>query len=253
MTSVGWRLTAVLAATALAATGCHDAARSDEARRDVGGPSGVTGSASARTRVWPSGVPDREACHTHDDCTVMVWDGPMPPDPCCDQRVGYLPAARAYLQFFETYRKASCAGVACPTPPLPGAEPACCASIGRCVAQRCVSACDDPTAHVAALSVLDPACHQPLPDDRAPCDADATPTAYAGRASSAAYAQLTTCCSALRRVGPLLQYGAPYELTDAADVCDEQAARLANGCAPTRLAELKQQLRKLRVPGCKLR
>jgi len=38
-----------------------------------------------------------------------------------------------------------------------------------------------------------------------------------------------------------------------ADVCDELAARLANGCAPTRLAELKKQLRPLRVPGCTLR
>jgi len=112
---------------------------------------------------FPSDAPPRDACRTHDDCTVMVWDGPQPPDPCCDARVGYLPVSRGYLEFMAAYRKEHCALVSCPPSPLPGAEPNCCAGHARCVDNHCVSACDDPRAQLPAVSVLDPACRDPLP------------------------------------------------------------------------------------------
>jgi len=94
---------------------------------------------------WPADAPDRNAaCTKHEDCTVLVVDGILPPDPCCDQRVGFLPVTRKYAEFTAGLH-AQCAGVKCEPLPLPGPEPACCASIGRCVNKRCIVGCDDPT------------------------------------------------------------------------------------------------------------
>jgi hypothetical protein len=113
-------------------------------------------------RVWPANAPPATAgCARHEDCTVAVWDGPFPPDPCCDARVGYAPVRVAYLDWMKDYRARACGGVACPTPPFPGAEPACCAGHARCVNNACISACDDPTAQLPSVSVLDPACTVP--------------------------------------------------------------------------------------------
>jgi hypothetical protein len=222
--------------------------------RDPQRPEQLAGSGSAATpvRAWPSNAPPRDACRTHGDCAVMVWDGPVGNDPCCDARVGYMPVARAYLEFMATYRKANCGGVTCPTPPLPGAEPACCANIGRCVAKHCVSACDDPLAHAPAISVLDPGCNHELPSADEPCNESATPKGYEGGTASAAYTKLTKCCGSLRANAPLLQYGTPSELGEAADLCEGAAARIANECAPTKLGELKHLLRGKGVPDCAL-
>jgi hypothetical protein len=76
---------------------------------------------------------------------MIVWDGPQPPDPCCDARVGYLPVSRKYLEFFDAYRAQHCKGVSCPEAPFPGAEPSRCAREARCVNGKCVRACDDPS------------------------------------------------------------------------------------------------------------
>jgi hypothetical protein len=113
---------------------------------------------------WPASAPAIDKCTTHEDCVVITWDAPWPPDPCCDARLGYAPMSRAYVEFMATFRTANCTGVKCPTPPLPGAEPACCASIGRCVKGTCTSACDDPTATgIPDVSVIDPNCRLPAP------------------------------------------------------------------------------------------
>lgn len=76
---------------------------------------------------------------------MIVWDGPSPPDPCCDARVGYLPVNRSYLEWSERYRKAHCGGVTCEGAPFPGAEPIACARKARCVGGKCVDACKDPS------------------------------------------------------------------------------------------------------------
>lgn len=116
------------------------------------------------TRPWPSSAPSVDACESHDDCTVAVWDGPFGSDVCCDSRSGYMPVAKAYLAFMKAYRTAHCTGVTCPTPPFPGAEPACCAGSARCVAHKCISGCDDPTATYPTVSVISPECRDPRPE-----------------------------------------------------------------------------------------
>lgn len=134
--------------------GAAESSSSDAGRRPSGARSGSAGARPA----WPADAPPASACEKDDDCTVVVWDGPQPPDPCCDARVGYLPVARAHLRFIEAYRKTACVGVSCPPSPFPGAEPACCASISRCVDRKCVSACTLAGEPVPKVSVLDPAC-----------------------------------------------------------------------------------------------
>lgn len=218
------------------------------------GASGVPSAKPASvTPPYPSSAPPVDACRTHTDCEIVVWDGPSPPNPCCDARVGYRAMSRAYLEFMAAFRKERCAGVKCPTPPLPGAEPGCCAKIPRCVAKRCVTACEDPTAHVPQVSVLSPECHEGPPSREEPCDADAGPAAKGYTAGSAAVSELAKCCASLRHVAPMLQFGTPSELNDAAALCEGIAARVANGCTPARLGELKKQLRGRKIPDCNLR
>jgi hypothetical protein len=118
--------------------------------------------ASASTRAALSNAPPIDACETHDDCTVMVWDGPFGADPCCDTRSGYMPIARSYLQFMTAYRTAHCGGVKCPAAAFPGAEPACCAGSARCVAHKCISGCEDATARYPNVSVISPMCKMGL-------------------------------------------------------------------------------------------
>ena len=61
-----------------AAAGAHDAAPA----------------APAGGRTWPADAPSPGApCNTHDDCAVIHWDGPWPPDPCCDARLGFTPVS----------------------------------------------------------------------------------------------------------------------------------------------------------------
>lgn len=97
-------------------------------------------------RTWPKDAPARDdSCTQHDECAMIVWDGPSPPDPCCDVRLGYVPVRRSYLDWFDDYRKQHCAGATCPASPLPGAEPIECARVARCVRGKCVRACDDPS------------------------------------------------------------------------------------------------------------
>jgi hypothetical protein len=115
--------------------------------------------------AWPKDAPPSTTCSAHADCVMIVWDGPSPPDPCCDVRLGYAPMAKAYVDFITAYRAAHCTGApACPAAPLPGAEPACCAGIARCVAGTCKSACDDPTAtDIPKVSVIDSRCQMMAP------------------------------------------------------------------------------------------
>jgi hypothetical protein len=95
---------------------------------------------------WPSDAPPSNGgCSKHEECAMIVWDGPSPPDPCCDARIGYLPVLSSYLEWNERYRKANCAGVSCPRAPYPGAEPIQCARVARCVGGRCVDGCKDPS------------------------------------------------------------------------------------------------------------
>jgi hypothetical protein len=115
----------------------------------------------AAARTWPADAPSPTgACTAHSDCAVIRWDGPWPPDPCCDVRVAFTPVLRSYLAWFDTYRKEHCAGATCPSAPLPGAEPACCVVLARCVGGTCVQACDDPTFKSPAESSLDPGCDE---------------------------------------------------------------------------------------------
>lgn len=102
--------------------------------------------AAAPPRNWPKDAPVNDgACAKHDDCAMIVWDGPSPPDPCCDARMGYVPVRRSYLDWFDEYRKQHCAKASCPGAPLPGAEPIECARVARCVRGKCARACDDPS------------------------------------------------------------------------------------------------------------
>jgi hypothetical protein len=125
---------------------------------------------TASNRAWPSDAPSpSEACTTHDDCAVIRWDGPWPPDPCCDQRMAFTPVSKKYLTWMYEYREKNCQGVACPIMPFPGAEPACCVVQARCVKGACKRACDDPTADVPKISSLDPMCshyEEPMPAAR---------------------------------------------------------------------------------------
>lgn len=108
--------------------------------------------AAAPPRSWPKDAPVNDGvCTKHEECAMIVWDGPSPPDPCCDARMGYVPVRRSYLDWFEGYRKQHCAQVACPAAPLPGAEPIECARVARCVRGKCARACDDPTYQKGAL------------------------------------------------------------------------------------------------------
>jgi len=243
------RLALVVVAAAVALIACRktplggdDAAAPSEAGRDAG------------ERPWPSDAPPSDACEIHEDCSVVVWDGPQPPDPCCDQRVGYQAMSRAFLAFMADYRKRSCAGATCPPAPLPGAEPACCASIGRCVARRCVTACNDPSAETPKVSVLDGQCRafRSRPVQTEPCerDAGAIPKEYAGGASSPGFARLTRCCASLRRHAATLEYAAPFEMKEWAASCEGMAAGVSNACAPTKLSELRQRLRGKGIPDC---
>jgi hypothetical protein len=130
---------------------------------EASGPSPEKADA-APARTWPPDAPaSNGGCRSHDECVVFMWDAPSPPDPCCDQRVGFMPATRAYVEWMGSYRKRHCAGVRCEPLPFPGAEPACCASIGRCVDHRCVQGCDDPSLQAPKTSWLDPACRAPQP------------------------------------------------------------------------------------------
>jgi hypothetical protein len=110
-------------------------------------------------RPWPADAPARDStCESNRDCAVMIWDGPMPPDPCCDERVGFMAVHVSYLEFFRQYRAEHCKGAQCPPNAFPGAEPACCVEIPRCFEGACVTACDDPSAKVPAVSRLDSEC-----------------------------------------------------------------------------------------------
>ena len=107
---------------------------------------GATPTSTVPARTWPKDAPVNDAtCTKHDECAMIVWDGPSPPDPCCDSRMGYVPVRRSYLDWFTAYRKESCSGVTCPPSPLPGAEPIQCARVSRCVGGKCTRACDDPS------------------------------------------------------------------------------------------------------------
>lgn len=109
--------------------------------------------------TWPAGAPNPEApCKTHDECTVLVV---VPgANPCCTHQM-FRPVSRAYADSFHRFHDENCKGAECPAEPLPGPEPSCCASIGRCVNHKCVAGCDDPTLDVPDVVWLDSACRWP--------------------------------------------------------------------------------------------
>lgn len=135
--------------------------------RALSGPSDASppGSASAVPRTWPRDAPDpNAACSAHEECTVIMWDAFVPPDPCCEQRVGFMATTKAYAAWTRRYHDERCRGVSCKPLPAPGAEPACCASIGRCVNRKCIGGCEDPSLQVPRVSWLDPACQTRAPE-----------------------------------------------------------------------------------------
>lgn len=116
---------------------------------------------SAPKREWPKDAPSpTEVCKAHEDCAIITWDGPWPPDPCCDRRLGFTAVNRKYLTWMYEYRKKHCQGAVCSGASLPGAEPGCCAVIPRCVAGSCKNACEDPSIVVPKVSHLDPKCRR---------------------------------------------------------------------------------------------
>ena len=110
---------------------------------------------STPARTWPADTPSATRCTTSDEC-IVVLTAPGD-DPCCDVTVTIGPRKRDYLEFVETYRRTQCLKVECPPLALPGAQPAPCAQVARCIDGKCGHACNDPTYDADA-------------------DADATPT-----------------------------------------------------------------------------
>lgn len=98
-------------------------------------------------RTWPLDTPPATACTAHDECTVV----PTAPgdDPCCEITVTIGPRTKRYLEFAADYRKQHCADVECPPLSLPGAQPAECGFVGRCLNGHCDIGCNDP-AYMAA-------------------------------------------------------------------------------------------------------
>ena len=162
------RLHRVLSPTLLAlgvvAIGCGRRPSASEiapVKEDAETKVSVVKSAGRPPPPWPSGVPSAHApCKTHSECAVLM-DAPQT-DPCCKHRV-FQPVSRAYADWVATFHAAHCGGVVCPTQPLPGPEPSCCVSIGRCVKAKCVLGCDDPTLDAPKVNWLDSACRMPMP------------------------------------------------------------------------------------------
>jgi len=110
---------------------------------------------------WPGDAPRPNGpCDSHGECAVLM-DAPQE-SPCCTVRA-IQPVTRVYADWTRRYQAEHCAGVTCPPAPLPGPEPACCASIGRCVNHVCVGGCTDPTLHAPETTWLDSACRLPRP------------------------------------------------------------------------------------------
>jgi hypothetical protein len=110
---------------------------------------------------WPADVPNAYAsCNAHSECAILV-EAPQT-DPCCTHRL-FLPVTRAYADWTARFQDENCKGVSCPSQPLPGPEPACCASIGRCINHKCLSGCDDPTLNAPKVTWLESECRQPMP------------------------------------------------------------------------------------------
>jgi hypothetical protein len=179
------RLVPVLACSVLVGApsfvGCSKGPLSEPIRADsTSGPaaSSSTGAASSSTiaasapsaaasvppPAWPADAPrPNAACKTHEDCVVLMWDAIVEPDPCCPRRVGFMPATRVYAEWASQYREQHCAGVACGSLPRPGAEPSCCASLGRCVKKKCVMGCEDPTLNAPKVVWHSAQCTMPRP------------------------------------------------------------------------------------------
>lgn len=86
----------------------------------------------------PDDHPDPEACEAATDC---IASQPLPqPNPCCD---GYPFAvhSRAYAEWRQRWVSQRCAGQVCEPLPSP-AMPTDCVFEARCVAGRCVDACE---------------------------------------------------------------------------------------------------------------
>lgn len=110
----------------------------------------------------PADMPAAMECKAHEDCVVM----PTAPggDPCCDVTVTIGPRNREYLARIAAYREQACDDVECPPLELPGARPAPCGEVPRCLKGQCDIACNDPTYDPSAP----PAAATP-PADVAPC------------------------------------------------------------------------------------
>jgi hypothetical protein len=115
------------------ATACRDSAP----REPIAEPDPVTERAARWSATSP---PPARACRGDEDCGVFaVAPGD---DPCCDITVTAAPLSVHYMKANADWRKASCAGVACPARELPGAQPASCAFVPRCDRGTCSNACE---------------------------------------------------------------------------------------------------------------
>lgn len=163
--SVRTLVTTLLGLSALA-IGCARRPGANEIApvKEDGGPDTKVAAVKSAGRLpppWPSGVPSAHAsCKTHNECAVLM-DAPQT-DPCCTHRV-FQPVSRAYADWVAGFNAEHCGGVICPSQPLPGPEPSCCVSIGRCVHHKCVLGCDDPTLDAPKVNWLDSACRMPKP------------------------------------------------------------------------------------------
>ena len=83
------------------------------------------------------GMPGALSCTADTDCEVSP-----PPDPsgCCTLP-NSTPMAKAYVAAVATWAKAHCGGYECPVMSVPGARPAACSFVARCLATRCTNAC----------------------------------------------------------------------------------------------------------------
>lgn len=84
------------------------------------------------------GLADALACSADAECEVA-----LPPDAsgCCTL-ANATPMTKAYRAAVATWSKAHCADFECPVEAFPGARPAACFFVPKCLAKKCSNACN---------------------------------------------------------------------------------------------------------------